>query len=76
MEMTEKEINRIVSNEKEWRKLILSEIRTVKKEVADVSKSQNNMALEMNTLKVKVAIFGSAFGGAAGIIAAWIIGKL
>lgn len=69
MDMSEREINRIVSNDREWRKFLLSEIRDIKKE-------QGEMSLEMNTLKVKVAVFSSVFGTVFGAATAWIVSKL
>jgi hypothetical protein len=44
--------------EQEWRQHLLSEIKDIKRDLADVKE-------EMTTLKIKVAIFSSAIGSLA-----------
>ena len=44
-----------MSPDQEWRSLLLSEIRDIKHDI-------NELKREMNTLKVKVALFSSAIG--------------
>jgi hypothetical protein len=74
--MPDKEINRIVSNDREWRKHIFYEMRDLRKEQKDMGEKQQTLAIEMNTLKVKVAIFASAFGTIFGAAAAWFVGSI
>lgn len=74
--MSDKEFNRIVSNDKEWRKHIFTELRDLKREVNDQGKVQHKIDIEMTTLKVKVAFFGGVSGTIFGALTAWIASKL
>lgn len=76
MDMSEKEINRIVSNDKEWRKHIFHEMRDIRKDQKEQSEKQQEIALEMNTLKVKVAFFGGISGTVFGAITAWVMSRI
>jgi hypothetical protein len=48
--------------EQELRKLIFDDLREIKQDIKDVK-------LEMNTLKIKVALFSSIIGSLAGFFA-------
>lgn len=61
--MSDKELNRIVSNDREWRKFIISEIKELRKESSET-------ALQVNTLKVKAGFFSAIIGFVAGLIGA------
>lgn len=62
MDMIERE------NEREWRKLILSQMGDLKSEIKEL-RSENKIILEtMTTLKVKIGIAGSFFGLIGGLI--------
>ena len=50
-----------MNSEQEWRQHLLSEIKELRKDLADVKS-------EMTTLKVKVAVFSSLIGSAATIV--------
>lgn len=59
MDMSEKQLEVIVENEKEWRK-------TIYRELVETRKDLHTFKLEMNiittTLKVKIGLFGAIFG--------------
>ena len=61
--MSDKELNLLVSNDREWRKFLITEIRELRKE-------QGETALTVNTLKVKVGFISAFIGFVAGIIGA------
>ena len=64
--ITEAEIDRIIENEREWRKVMLSDIKALKEELDDVKSSVNNSKLEFTKFKLKVATVASMCGGVAG----------
>lgn len=76
MVMSENEVNRIVNNDREWRKHIFRTMEKIEKKQDLFDEKQTEMALEMNTLKVKVAIFSSSFGALFGGLFAWLMGKV
>lgn len=59
--MNDHELNRIVNNDREWRKFMINEIREIRKE-------QGEFSLVVNTLKIKVAFFSGIIGAVAGLI--------
>lgn len=59
--MQEKEIDRVLSNDKEWRRYLLEELKEIKKE-------QREMVITMTTLKVKLGIISAVFGILGGYI--------
>lgn len=61
MDMKEKdrEINRIVSNDKEWRRYII-------KKLDKIEDDQHKTAIKVNTLEVKASFFGIIFGFISG----------
>lgn len=59
--MTEKEIDRILGNDKEWRKFLLQKIEAIEKE-------QREMIITMTTLKVKLGFISAIFGLVGGYI--------
>lgn len=58
----EKDINLIISNEKEWRKHTLEEMR-------ELRKTQQELLITVSTLKVKVGLISGIFGTIAGALA-------
>lgn len=59
MAMTDGEINRIASNDKEWRRYII-------KKVDKIDEHQQKQDLKINSLEVKVGIFSVIFGFISG----------
>ena len=59
--MNDKEIDRIVRNDREWRKFIIGEIRELRKESSE-------LALTVNTLKVKVGFISALIGFVTGVL--------
>ena len=53
--MTEKELERILGNNKEWRRFLLTKIDTMERE-------QRDMIITITTLKVKIGFIASVFG--------------
>lgn len=65
MTMSKDRIDQVVSNDKEWRELILTKIDKIET-------SQVNMLVTITTLKVKFGIIGSAFGFIGGAVVSLI----
>lgn len=61
MSMSKDRIDQVVSNDKEWRELILTKIDKIED-------NQVNMLVTITTLKVKFGIIGSAFGFIGGAV--------
>lgn len=61
-EREEKDISLIISNEKEWRKHTLEEMR-------ELRKTQLELLVTVSTLKVKVGFISGVFGAITGAIA-------
>jgi hypothetical protein len=59
-DMSDRELDLVVDNEKEWRTYILKELR-------DMRKEQSAMSAIVTGLRVKVALFGSVFGFITGV---------
>ena len=59
--MTEKELDRILGNDKEWRKFLLQKMDAIEKE-------QREMVITMTTLKVKLGFISAIFGLVGGYI--------
>jgi len=59
--MTEKELDRILGNDKEWRKFLLQKMEAIEKE-------QREMVITMTTLKVKLGFISAIFGLVGGYI--------
>lgn len=59
--MTEKELERILGNDKEWRKYLLSKMEAIEKE-------QREMIITLTTLKVKLGFISAVFGLLGGYI--------
>lgn len=59
--MTEKELDRILGNDKEWRKFLLQKMDAIEKE-------QREMIITMTTLKVKLGFISAIFGLVGGYI--------
>jgi hypothetical protein len=59
--MTEKELDRILGNDKEWRKFLLQKMEAIEKE-------QREMIITMTTLKVKLGFISAIFGLVGGYI--------
>ena len=57
--MSDKELNRIVSNDKEWRRYIIKKLDKIEDE-------QQKQAIKVNTLEVKASLFGIIFGFISG----------
>lgn len=65
---SDKEIQLIVSNDQEWRRFMLEEIKEVKRSQHDLMKVVTSERLELNALKVKVGFIA----GIAGAVAGWL----
>lgn len=61
MSMSKERIDQVVTNEKEWRELILSKIDKIED-------GQVTMLVTITTLKVKFGLIGSAFGFIGGAV--------
>ena len=59
--MTEKELDRILGNDKEWRKFLLQKMEAIEKE-------QREIIITMTTLKVKLGFISAIFGIVGGYI--------
>jgi hypothetical protein len=59
--MTEKELDRILGNDKEWRKFLLQKIEAIEKE-------QRDMLITLTTLKIKLGFISAVFGLLGGYI--------
>lgn len=59
--MTEKELDRILGNDKEWRKYLLTKMEAIEKE-------QREMIITLTTLKVKLGFISAVFGLIGGYI--------
>jgi len=59
--MTEKELDRILGNDKEWRKYLLTKMEAIEKE-------QREMIITLTTLKVKLGFISAVFGLLGGYI--------
>lgn len=59
--MTEKELDRILGNDKEWRKYLLMKMEAIEKE-------QREMIITLTTLKVKLGFISAVFGLLGGYI--------
>ena len=59
--MTEKELDRILSNDKEWRKYLLTKMEAIEKE-------QRETIITLTTLKVKLGFISAVFGLLGGYI--------
>ena len=59
--MTEKELDRILGNDKEWRKFLLQKMDAIEKE-------QREIIITMTTLKVKLGFISAIFGLVGGYI--------
>jgi hypothetical protein len=59
--MTEKELDRILGNDKEWRKFLLSKMEVIEKE-------QREIIISLTTLKVKLGFISAVFGILGGYI--------
>lgn len=59
--MTEKELDRILGNDKEWRKFLLQKMEAIERE-------QREMIITMTTLKVKLGFISAIFGLVGGYI--------
>lgn len=70
MNMSDKELDRVVQNETEWRKMIWKELSETRQEL-------HNFKLEMTsvttTLKIKIGTFGTIFGFIGGTIVSAIL---
>ena len=63
--MSEKELNAIVANEIEWRKMLW-------KKVEQVEKNQHTIDKDLTGLRVKVAFWGGLFGTMGGTLISYI----
>lgn len=63
--MKDVEIERIASNEREWRRHILKKLSTIEKK-------QDDQALKVNTLEVKMSLVGFIAGGISGGLASFL----
>lgn len=65
-EISRAEIDRLIENDKEWRRVLMEDIKELKDEIRQIKESVNTSKIELSTFKIRVAAFASAFGGAAG----------
>lgn len=59
--MPDKELDRVLNNDKEWRRYLLEELKEIRKE-------QRDMIVTMTTLKVKLGVISAVFGLLGGYI--------
>lgn len=69
MNDNQREIDRIVGNDQEWRRFMLSEISSIKEK-------QNEFAVSIEALKNKMTFIGLIAGFVAGAMANWISKKI
>lgn len=63
--MSEKELNAIVANEIEWRKMLFKKVERVEQNQIQIDK-------DLTSLKVKVALFGGFFGTVGGAVISYL----
>ena len=59
--MSDKEFDRIISNDKEWRRYLLQKID-------DIEKEQKEMIITLTTLKIKLGFISAVFGVLGGYL--------
>jgi len=62
-------VEAILSNEKEWRRYMMEEIKEIKN-------SQIEMRISVSDLKTKVAFFGAIFGAVGSFLTTYIKSKI
>lgn len=67
--MSDKELDIILENDKEWRRHIL-------KKISSIEDDQQDMLVTMTTLKVRFGLISGVFGTIAGTIAGFIADKI
>jgi hypothetical protein len=75
--MTEKDLDRIIADNKEWRRLLWNKMDLldshIKQSDAEITKQISEFKLDymkkITTLEIKVALFGAIFGFSSGAIA-------
>lgn len=63
--ISQRELDRIVHNDSEWREFMIRKIELVEK-------NQNKMAVTMAESKIKIGFLNSVFGALAGFAAAYL----
>lgn len=70
MTMSDNELNRVVQNETEWRKLMWKEMSETRQELHDF---KLQMTVVTTTLKVKIGVAGAFFGFLGGTIVTVVV---
>ena len=70
MKMSDKELDRVIQNDTEWRKMMWKEISATREDVHEFKISMTEIT---TTLKIKVGAFGAIFGFIGGTVVSVII---